>query len=81
MQEVKQHKDIEELKTLLQKHVDYTGSLLAKDILENYEAWLPHFKKIVPVNYAHMLENIEKFEKQGYAHDEATLMAFKEVHQ
>ena len=24
---------------------------------------------------------IEKFEKQGYAHDEATLMAFKEVHQ
>ena len=74
-------KDIEELKTLLQKHVDYTGSLLAKDILENYEAWLPHFKKIVPVNYAHMLENIEKFEKQGYAHDEATLMAFKEVHQ
>lgn len=81
MQEVKQHRDIEELKTLLQKHVQYTGSLLAKDILESFEAWLPHFKKIVPVNYARMLENIESFEKQGYSHDEAALMAFKQVHQ
>lgn len=81
MQEVKQHRDIEELKTLLQKHVQYTGSLLAKDILESFEAWLPHFKKIVPVNYARMLEGMESFEKQGYSHDEAALMAFKQVHQ
>ena len=81
MQEVKQHKDIEDLKLLLQKHVQYTGSLLAKDILESFEAWIPHFKKIVPVNYACMLDNIESFEKQGYSHDEAALMAFKEVHQ
>src|SRR5699024_806367 len=66
MQEVKQHKDIEDLKLLLQKHVQYTGSLLAKDILESFEAWIPHFKKIVPVNYACMLDNIESFEKQGY---------------
>ena len=61
--------------------MQYTGSLLAKDILESFEAWLPHFKKIVPVNYARMLEGMESFEKQGYSHDEAALMAFKQVHQ
>lgn len=81
MHEVTEHLDQEDIKYLLENHVRYTGSQLGKDILEHFESWLPHFKKIIPVDYARMMAGIEKFEKQGYSHDEAALIAFKEVHQ
>lgn len=81
MHEVTEYLDQEDIKGLLENHVRYTGSQLGKDILEHFESWLPHFKKIIPVDYARMMAGIEKFEKQGYSHDEAALIAFKEVHQ
>ena len=81
MQEVTEHIDIEDLKSLLNKHYQATHSSLAYDILEYLETWLPHFKKIVPVHYAKMTKSIHSYEKQGYTYDEAALMAFQEVHQ
>ncbi len=64
------------LKTLIEEHVEATGSELGQKILDNFEAYLPSFKKIIPHEYAEMLDSIAKFESKGMTRDEAELEAF-----
>ena len=42
--------EIKELKLLLEKHREYTGSPRASEILHDFEAVLHCFKKVVPVS-------------------------------
>src|SRR5690554_5525763 len=48
--------DINELKSLITKHHQYTNSRLAKNILENWEEYVVKFKKVVPIEYKRVLE-------------------------
>jgi glutamate synthase domain-containing protein 3 len=47
--------DIEYLQMRIQKHLDYTESAVAKRILENWEASLEKFVKVIPVDYKRAL--------------------------
>jgi len=38
--------DINQLKALIQEHLEHTESLRAKDILDNWEAYLPKFVRV-----------------------------------
>ena len=40
--------DIEELKAILSEHFENTGSALAKEILADFEAFVPLFKRSCP---------------------------------
>ena len=40
--------EVSELKQLIMDHVNYTNSEIGKRILENFEGYLPKFKKIIP---------------------------------
>ncbi len=51
MEKVETKEDQEELRIILENHVKYTGSLKAKEVLEQFEAYLPKFKKIIPEEY------------------------------
>ncbi|HEC42822.1 MAG TPA: glutamate synthase large subunit [Bacteroides sp.] len=53
--------DIRELQGLIQQHKRYTGSPRAKDVLENWETYIPRFIKIIPYEYKRVLEE-EKLE-------------------
>ncbi len=77
--EVTEKYDIAELKEILTDYVKSTGSELGQDILAHFEVYLPHFKKIMPRDYQHMLTAIGKFEEQGVSHENALLEAFYEV--
>ena len=68
--------DIEELRTMLQEHYEATNSTVAKKILENFEQYVPCFKKVTPVVYDRMLKSIAHFEGLGADHDQAMLDAF-----
>ena len=48
--------DKNELFTMLQKHVDYTGSTVAKFIIEDMENQLQHFVKVFPKDYKKALK-------------------------
>jgi glutamate synthase (NADPH) large chain len=52
--------DAERIFELLTRHVKYTGSSRAKSILENWAAYLPKFVKVMPVEYARALAELEK---------------------
>ncbi|MDE6795334.1 MAG: glutamate synthase large subunit [Muribaculaceae bacterium] len=43
-----------ELRDLVERHYKHTHSALAKRMLENWEAYLPQFLKVTPVEYKHI---------------------------
>ncbi len=47
------------LKQLVENHHRYTGSTVAKDILANWEQYLPKFVKVMPVDYRRALKEIQ----------------------
>ena len=40
---------------MIQEHVAYTNSEKGKEILDNFEEYLPKFKKIIPNDYKKMM--------------------------
>ncbi|MGD8829368.1 MAG: glutamate synthase large subunit [Pseudomonadales bacterium] len=48
--------DIAELKSLIEKHHHYTGSPVARALLENWEQSLGDFVKVMPTDYKRVLE-------------------------
>ena len=71
--------DVHELKSLIQEHVQCTGSERGKEILEHFDEYLPRFKKIIPNDYKRMLTLSIKLEEQGMTTEQAQLEAFTEV--
>jgi len=47
--------DIEELKSLIGRHLQYTGSTVAENILANWDQSLQQFVKIIPSDYKRVL--------------------------
>ena len=72
--------DKEVLEELLDKHYTYTDSDVAKKILSNLDEELSNFKKIVPKDYEKITTLIQELKSKGYHEDEASLMAFEQVH-
>ena len=56
LESVSNTNDILQLKSLIQNHLDYTESPVAKKILENWEASLVQFVKVMPTDYKRVLE-------------------------
>jgi glutamate synthase (NADPH/NADH) large chain len=50
--------DSERLRQLIVNHARYTGSSRARQILENWEAYLPKFRKVMPVEYRRALAEL-----------------------
>jgi glutamate synthase (NADPH/NADH) large chain len=51
--------DIERLYVLITRHAKLTGSQRAADILANWKAWLPKFRKVMPVEYRRALKELK----------------------
>ncbi|MDB4637302.1 MAG: glutamate synthase large subunit [Planctomycetaceae bacterium] len=49
---------IAELRELLENHYRYTGSTVAKKVLDNWNSELPKFKKVMPVDYKRALKEL-----------------------
>ena len=54
-----------ELKALLLSHVEQTGSLLAKRLLENFEAERSNFTVVMPTDFASVIQIREAAQSQG----------------
>ena len=68
--------DCNELKRMLLKHTEYTGSKKAKEILDNFDEYLPKFKKIIPEDYKKLMILTGQFEEKGMSYEEAQIEAF-----
>ena len=76
MEQVESKADVAELKDMLKKHVKHTKSKKATKILEEFDEYLPKFKKIIPADYKSLMHLIHTFEEQGMNSEEAAIEAF-----
>lgn len=70
--------ELQEVKHLLEKHVEYTGSPQGKKILGDWPSNSHRFTKVIPKDYKRMLENIENAHRAGLSGEEALMVAFEE---
>ena len=63
---VQEYEDQLIIKDMLTRHVEHTGSDLGKNILTNWEEFLPRFVKVIPVEYKRALAELrlEEMDRQ-----------------
>jgi glutamate synthase (ferredoxin) len=67
--------DCQTVKTLLTKHINFTKSTVAKNILNNWDHYQSKFIKIMPKDYKRVLNAIRKARETGASEDEAVMEA------
>ena len=76
MEKVENKTDREELKAIIEKHCEYTGSKKAESILANFDENLSKFKKIIPEDYKKLMGLTVMYEEQGMSREDAQIEAF-----
>lgn len=74
--EVTEQRDIDTLKALIEEHVAATGSAKGKAVLNNFDVYLPLFKKVIPHDYKLITEAIEQNERNGMDKEASRIEAF-----
>jgi glutamate synthase (NADPH) large chain len=67
LEKVEAEADIKQLRELIENHAKFTGSTVAQRILDNWEATLAKFIKIMPHDYKRALERIAAEEQEQLA--------------
>jgi glutamate synthase (ferredoxin) len=78
LEKIESEEELNEIKSMIEKHVEHTGSPLGKKVLNDWAGHLQRFTKVIPKDYKLMLENIDKAYKAGFSGEEALMVAFEE---
>ncbi|MCK0472054.1 glutamate synthase large subunit [Halalkalibacter sp. APA_J-10(15)] len=78
LEPISSQEDIEELRTLLENHQNYTSSENATYILGNWANEVSKFVKVIPKDYKRMLAAIERVKQDGLTGLDAVMVAFDE---
>ncbi len=70
--------DLNELRNMIEKHLSYTESAVAKSILDDWSESCKRFVKVMPNDYKRMLETIKRVKERGITGEEALMVAFEE---
>ncbi|HEX5400086.1 MAG TPA: glutamate synthase large subunit [Verrucomicrobiae bacterium] len=70
--------EIEEVWKLIQRHQTYTRSERAAKILGDWKNFVPKFVKVLPKDYARVLNALKRVQSQGLSGDDAIMAAFEE---
>jgi glutamate synthase (ferredoxin) len=68
----------EEIRQIIRRHAENTGSDRATEILEDWSASVTRFVKVLPRDYKRMLEAIQRVEASGLSGESALQAAFEE---
>ena len=71
--------EINEVRRMIERHYQYTGSGKAAHILAHWDEYIGKFVKVIPRNYKLMIETIKAMEQSGLSQDEAMMAAFEAV--
>jgi glutamate synthase (NADPH) large chain len=71
--------EIQMLKVMITQHVEQTDSTYAKEILANWNYYVPKFVKVVPTDYQNMVDKINLHKLNGLTEENAAMQAFMEA--
>ncbi|HSN16313.1 MAG TPA: hypothetical protein VLT61_16890, partial [Anaeromyxobacteraceae bacterium] len=66
-----------EVKELIRRHVERTGSELGQRVLDRWDEYRKRFVRVMPVDYDRVLKMRAKLRQQGLSAEEAELKAFE----
>lgn len=70
--------EISEVKTMVERHAEATGSTRAAEVLAAWEETMPKFVKVLPKDYKRVLLAMDRVIAAGLSGDEAVMAAFEE---
>ena len=79
MEHVEQRNEKEELKRIIERHVESTGSKKGQRILEDFDHYIGSFKKIIPADYKEMIHLTAQNEEKGMTREQAQIEAFTQL--
>ncbi len=78
LEKIEFEEELKEIKDMIEKHVELTGSPQGKKVLNDWNNYSLRFTKVIPKDYKRMHENIDKAYKAGLNGEEALMVAFEE---
>jgi glutamate synthase (ferredoxin) len=75
---LEEEEEIAEVRRLIERHEEYTGSRRAATVLVSWKDYLPRFVKVLPKDYARVLAAMRKVREAGLSGEEAIMAAFIE---
>ena len=70
--------DITQVRSMVMRHAESTGSESSKQILKDWDQMVPRFVKVMPKDYKRMLNAIRRITANDITGDEAVMAAFEE---
>jgi glutamate synthase (ferredoxin) len=70
--------EIAEVRSLIEDHLEATGSVRGQWVLDNWDELLPKFVKVLPKDYERMLNAFRKAEETGLSGEDAVQAAFEQ---
>ncbi len=52
--------EIDEVRDMIRRHADYTGSPLGLKVLDDWDSYLPRFTKVIPIVYQRILKEMSR---------------------
>ena len=77
LERIENTEEIAELRSMVQRHADYTNSALGWRVLIRWDELLPQFVKVMPKDYKRMLEAFARVHAAGLSGEEAIMAAFE----
>jgi glutamate synthase (ferredoxin) len=70
--------EIAAVKAMIEKHLHYSGSARAEQVLDGWDKAVKQFVRVMPRDYKRMLACIARAHEQGLTGDDAIMEAFEE---
>ncbi len=77
IEKIDSDEEMKEVRKMITKHVEYTGSPLGTRILDDWKNYSNRLTRVIPKDYKQMLININEAYKAGLTGDEALMAAFE----
>ncbi|MBL8189842.1 MAG: glutamate synthase subunit alpha, partial [Acidobacteria bacterium] len=69
--------EFEILRTMIERHAEFTGSRRAQQMLDDWANWLPRFIRVMPNDYKRVLDTQRQMRAAGLSEEDAVLAAFE----
>ena len=70
--------EIAAVRAMIEKHLNYTKSARARQVLDSWAHMAPKFVRVMPRDYSRMLKCIARAQEQGLTGEDAIMVAFEE---
>jgi glutamate synthase (ferredoxin) len=74
---LEEEEEVQEVRDMIARHAEYTGSARAREVLARWDELLPRFVKVYPNDYRRVIETQRWMKQSGMSDEDAEMAAFE----